>query len=270
MPIWMRCSRRRGHVTFQELDYESKRNKIFWSHLIQQEYLISSWKSDKSKLQQNHITLLRDIGEAASITSVCHCLISQWALGHGGLRIPTFVFGSSKCSFVREDWEQDLFLGASRIQLRPPACLVVEQTDRAGMNLGDVSSRGWQNGEKDAPFHSFLSWVRCLCCQDCSDVIIASKKELVEVTKDECDICDWEHRMWPRLCRLPLNNNAVRRDFYCEPLLILHNKKKFHAEERNQKLSLNLEVASSSEAADILPHWITHTHSYPQKKIWQQ
>lgn len=48
---------------------------------------------------------------------------------------------------------------------------------------------------------------------------------------------------------------------------MLHNKKKFHAEKRNQKLSLNLEVASSSEAADILPHWITHTLISPKKDM---
>lgn len=158
MPIWMWCSTKRDHVTFQELNYESKRNKIFWSHLIQQEYLISSQKSNNSKLQQNHITLLRDIGEAASITSVCHCLISQWALGHSCLRIPTFVFETSRWSFVREHWALGNEHAISRIQLRPPACLVMKQTEQGWIWEKFLKVGG--KVEREAPrLLSTLFWV---------------------------------------------------------------------------------------------------------------
>lgn len=77
------------------------------------------------------------------------------------------------------------------------------------------------------------------------------------MSNDEYDIHNGEHLMQLRL-RCPALNYNTEDIFYCKPFLILHIKKKFSAEERNQKLSLNLEVATSSEAGDRLAHWITH------------
>lgn len=122
--------------------------------------------------------------------------------------------------------------------------------------------------EREAPFHSFLSWVRCLSYQDCSDFIITSKKELVEVTNDKCDRCDWEHRTWPRLCCPPLNNNAVRRDFYSEPLLILHNKKKKNSMLKKgiKSSALTLRWFHHLKQLTYCLTGYTHTHIPPKKR----
>lgn len=87
------------------------------------------------------------------------------------------------------------------------------------------------------------------------------------MTNDDCNINDQEHLMWQRLSCPALNYNTVRLDFYSDPFLALHNKKKSHVEDWNQELSFNLEVVILSEAAGRWAHWVTCTHSYPQKRF---
>lgn len=87
------------------------------------------------------------------------------------------------------------------------------------------------------------------------------------MTNDDCNINDQEHLMWQRLSCPALNYNTVRLDFYSDPFLALHNKKKSHDEDWNQELSFNLEVVILSEAAGRWAHWVTCTHSYPQKRF---
>lgn len=68
----------------------------------------------------------------------------------------------------------------------------MEQTEQ-GWTWEKILKEG-DIAERDEPFDSFPSWVRCLSYQDLSNLVIAYKHELVEVTNDEYDIwCDCGH-----------------------------------------------------------------------------